>query len=127
MSMDTPRPSKTLRGHIISGVKGYERRRARLYLLISGVGVPLSIAGIIFSVAYIGRELNHSSFYQYFSLLFSDTDVVFSYWREFAFSIAESIPVIGFMLALAALAALLASIRVFVANTDHHLTLSFTK
>lgn len=128
MSMDMPESSKILRDNIISGVKGYERRRSRLYLLISAVGIPSSVWGIIASVLYVGGALNQSSFYQYFSLLFSDTDVVFSYWREFAFSVAESIPIIGLILVFIALTALLVSVRVFfMANTEYRLTLSFGK
>jgi hypothetical protein len=107
---------KGLRKNILLSIRKEERRRARLYLFVATIVVPSSIFGAWFAILYMAQEFLSSNFYTYLSLLFSDTDIVFMYWQQFALSLAESIPLIGATVFLMTLAIFLASIRVLVSN-----------
>lgn len=109
-------PSAALRRAIISRIRRVEYRRARAFLITSGFAVSLSVVAIALSISHLAQAFRQSSFIAYLSLLISDTDVVVLYWREFALSVVESAPFLGLTLALSALLALLASVRVFAHN-----------
>lgn len=113
---DNIRLPKGLRKNILLSIRKEERRRARLYLFVATIIAPSSALGIWFAASFMVQEFLNSSFYTYFSLLFSDTDIVLAYWQQFALSLAESIPLIGVTISLGALAVLLISIRVFAQN-----------
>ena len=89
---------------------------ARAFLFVSVTVAPLSVLGTVFSVRYMLRGFYQSSFYDYFSLLFSDPDIIFTYWREFVLSLAEATPFIGITVSLITIGILLVSIRIFANN-----------
>ena len=104
---------ETLRERVLAGVKQEERRRARVYLAVSGFATLLSLTGIVLAGFYTVQGLYQSSFYEYLSLALSDTDVVLTYWKEFTLSLVESAPFLGITASLIACGALFASVRVF--------------
>ena len=110
-----------LRTHILARIGEEERRRAKIFLAASMATLSLSIVGVVYSVRYMLQGLYQSSFYSYFSLLFSDPDVVLAYWREFAFSLAESLPLLGVTASLITVAVLLLSVRVLANNLRYGL------
>ena len=118
-------PPDTLRKSILLAIGREERRRARLFLIVSITAVPLSVLGIVFSIQYMVQGFYQSSFHNYFSLLLSDPDIVLTYWREFALSLADSIPFAGMTISLITIAALLISIRIFASNLRNGLGHSF--
>lgn len=105
-----------LRKTILVSIRKEERRRARMYLFVSTIVVPSSAVGIWFAVSYMTQEFYQSSFYNYFSLLFSDTDIILVYWQQFVLSLAESVPLIGVTVSLVVIAIFLVSIRIFMGN-----------
>jgi hypothetical protein len=115
-------PSETLRRSVLLGIRREERRRARVYLLVSGMAGSFSPVGIFFAVKYLFTVLYQSSFYGYLSLMFSDPDIVFGNFQDFAFSLAESAPLVGVTAILITVALLLLSIRVFANNLRNGLT-----
>ena len=114
-------PPAMLRTHILARIGEEERRRAKIFLAASMATLSLSIVGVVYSVRYMLQGLYQSSFYSYFSLLFSDPDVVLAYWREFAFSLAESLPLLGVTASLITVAVLLLSVRVLANNLRYGL------
>ncbi len=100
-----------LRSRILAGIRRVERRRALTRLFVSTAVVLFSIAGIVWSVRATLVALNQSGFYEYASLMQSDSGAVLSSWKEFVLSVAESIPFGEITIALAAAAALLFSIK----------------
>jgi len=48
-----------------------------------------------------------SGFVQYFSLLFSDAEIVLAYWQNYTFSLLETLPVVSLILLLATVIAIL--------------------
>lgn len=116
--MGTHRQAGELRARIVVQVAREERRRARISLGISGGVLLCSASGLAYSLFYLVEGFASSPFYNYLSLMFSDSDVLAAYWRELVLSLAESLPLISSIVALALLASLLASARVFVQSLN---------
>ncbi|MFZ2253327.1 MAG: hypothetical protein WAW13_04130 [Minisyncoccia bacterium] len=114
--MDKLEASEDLRGKILISIQREELHRARVYILTSLATALTSILGAVFAVKYMIISFYQSSFYSYFSLLFSDSDVALSYWREFLFSLAETLPLLGIILLLVAIGVFFMSLRVFANN-----------
>lgn len=67
-------------------------RRARRSLAVFGFAGAF-FAWIVF-VAWpvVSVELGQTNFFRYFSLFFSDSGLMFSYWRDFGTVLLESLP-----------------------------------
>jgi len=65
----------------------------------SAVGF-FSLAGLVPTFKVLSTDLAQSGFYEYFSLIFSDSGLILSIWREFVFSLIESLPVLSIILSL---------------------------
>jgi len=124
--MDHFEPSKELRQGILRTIAREELQRAKNYLLISLATASVSIVGTVFAIIYAAQSLYQSSFYQYSSLLFSDADIVLSYWREFALTLAESLPFLAITLVLVAIVTFMVSLRLFTNNVQPYRKLSFS-
>lgn len=85
------RISREVRKERIARVSGY------------GVGAGLSLFAIIRSGIYVFEYGKKSGFFQYLSLLLSENGSIFSYWKEWSFSVAESFPIVGVMMFLGAI------------------------
>jgi hypothetical protein len=76
------------------------KRIARLKLwAFSFVGLA-SLAGFIPTLKELSSDLAQSGVYEYLSLAFSNSSSILSYWKELAFSIAESLPIVSIILSL---------------------------
>lgn len=51
-----------------------------------------SFAGLIISVESLISGLARLGFFEYFSLLFSDSNLIISYWKEYTMTLADSVP-----------------------------------
>ena len=102
-----------VRRNILAAITLAEERRRRFFVYASSAAVPLSGFAALFALRLLSDELSQSAFYNYMSLLLSDTDIVVAYWKEFALTLAESAPLFGITVSLAALGALLVAARAF--------------
>jgi len=104
----------------IARARQLHARRKALWLTATSF-----ISGFVFvpALVYAGEELYASGFYTYVSLAFSDSSLVFSVWREFTFSLIESVPSIALLLVLASGIALAWSVRRTIINA--RIALSF--
>jgi hypothetical protein len=89
------------------------RRRFRAWCVLAFAGG----ASFVVSSVYAAREIAVSNFPSYVSLLFSDAGSLALVWKEFLFSLVESLPLLGLTLAAAAVFALLISIRLGIRYT----------
>lgn len=126
LHMERLEPSKNLRKNILLTIVKEERQRAKKYLAVSFAVASASAVGLVFSIQYIAQAISQSSFYQYLSLLFSDSDIVLSYWKSFAMSLVESMPFFAVTLVLFAVVALMMSIRVLIKNSGRNFSPSFS-
>lgn len=70
-----------------------------------------SIAGLVPVVKILLTDLSQSGFYEYFSLIFSDSGTIFSYWKELILSLAESLPIMSIVYTFSLLFIIFLSLR----------------
>ncbi len=97
-------PPENLEAKILKRISKSEKRA--FILRFSGrIALALSsFVGIIASVIYLVQEASRTGFYSYLSLAFSDSTIIASYLKEFTMSLAESMPIFGFIIFLALVA-----------------------
>ena len=70
-----------------------------------------SLAGLVPVFKVLSNDLSQSGFYEYSSLIFSDTGLMLSYWKELSFSLAESLPIMSIVFTLSLLFVIFLSIK----------------
>lgn len=88
-----------------------ERRRAISGVVGFGILALSAIIAFIPSWRELQTELIQSGFTQFISLLFTDFGSVAAYWKEFSFSLLESLPTLGLAAVFASAFAFLFSLR----------------
>jgi len=71
----------------------------------------LSLSGSAISIKSLIEESNKLGFFKYFSLAFSDSGIIATYWREYTLSLVDSLPVISIIISLFLVFVLLLSIE----------------
>ena len=74
------------------------RRTARIRFSLLMFGIISSGIALVPAVTYAVSEFQTSGFYEYLSLLFSDSTIAFAYWREIGYSLVESTPSLAVLL-----------------------------
>jgi hypothetical protein len=104
-------PPEYLFPHILSRITLLKQRAARIrFILFSGTTL-MSFLTMIAALRYAWGSFAESSFSAYASLLSSDGSAVLLYWKEFAFSLIESVPLMGITVLLSAIFTLLLSLK----------------
>lgn len=78
--------------------------------VFSSIGA-LSLIGLIPALKTLFSEFSKSGFYEYFSILFSNNSGFSSYWKELAYSLAESLPIINIIYAFVLVFTLFLSLK----------------
>ena len=105
-----------LKGIIMLRIREEERRAAkRMVLLVVPIAV-LSLSGILWALVSAATSLSETGFFQYVSLIFSDTGSIASMWYPFALTIIDSLPVFALTVLTGALFAFVSSIIVAAKN-----------
>ena len=94
-----------------------ERRQARTRFVVYTSLTALFCAALFPVIRYAAGEFARSGFYEYLSLAFSDSGTVLTSWKEFALSLAESLPVLAVTLTLSTLFGFLGSLALAIKNT----------
>jgi len=76
----------------------------------SVIGI-FSLAGLAPALKTLSTDLAQSGFYEYFSLVFSDSGLILSVWKEFTFSLVESLPVLSIIFTLSLIFVFFLSLR----------------
>lgn len=85
-------PSEELSNKIWHKIVIRDRNIACFRLIsLSSIGIA-SIFGSIPMFRILINDLAQSGFYEYFSMAFSNNGIFSIYWKEFAYSLAESLP-----------------------------------
>ena len=91
-------PSLELKNKIWNKILLRNKRIVYFKLIsFSFVGIA-SLAGFIPMFKILINDFAQSGFYEYFSLAFSNGGIFSVYWKEFAFSLAESLPTMNIAL-----------------------------
>ena len=104
-------PESDLEQVVWSTIVAREKRVTQFKLWAYGFVGLVSFAGLIPAFKILFTDLAHSGFYEYFSLIFSDTGSIFSYWKELTLSITESLPVFSIIFTLSLLFICFLSLR----------------
>ena len=67
--------------------------------VFSSIGLA-SLLGLIPAFKVLSNDLMESGFYEYLSLIFSNSNSIASHWRELSLSLAESLPTASIALSL---------------------------
>lgn len=86
----------------------------RRRIIIFSIGLVGSAIAFIPALAYVRTGLVESGFSAFFSLIFSDTEIVLVYWKNFVQSLLETLPVAGLAVFLATIAVFLESLKMLV-------------
>ena len=71
----------------------------------------ISISALVPMFQILVNDFTQSGFYEYLSLAFSSGGMFSTYWKEFAYSIAESLPIMSIVFSLALLFVFFLSLR----------------
>lgn len=96
------------------------RRNTFGYVLL---GV-LSLSGSVFSIKDLITESSRLGFYKYLSLIFSDSSVIATYWKEYILTLIDSLPVMSLVFSFALLFALFISLRKITSGLKNGLKLA---
>ncbi|TAN33030.1 hypothetical protein EPN28_03445 [Patescibacteria group bacterium] len=114
-NISSPRPAEELLDKVMNRIQKERVFLAlRRKLVIFFASTLCSAVALVGALRLAGRGFAESGFFKFFSLLFSDFGSVYAYWQDFAWSLLESLPVMGLIILLAAVLALLISLRLFV-------------
>jgi hypothetical protein len=72
-------------------------------IIIFSFGLVASVGAIIPVFKAVQAGFAESGFWRFFSLLFSDFEVVTTYWQSFALSLLETLPVMSLIMLSAAI------------------------
>jgi len=75
-----------------------------------------SAAALFSSFRFVRAGFAETGFFRFFSLIFSDADIIFAYWQSFALSLLETIPVTSLMLFSLAVLVFLMSLKLLSKN-----------
>ncbi len=114
--LDQFEPSEKLHTHIMTRINLEQKRSARMRLIFLGTMAIASFAAMISSFQYAMREFYQSGFYEYLSLLLSDSGYILASWKEFSISLVESMPLVEITISLATTFAFLVSIKLAIKN-----------
>lgn len=94
--LKSPAPSQELLKATLTQIYNEQKflnlkRRLALYY----IGIIGSIIAFIPALKMVISEFSKSGFGVYFSLLFSDTKIVLTYWKNFIYSLMETLPIMS--------------------------------
>ena len=104
-------PPEALADNIWFAITLRNKRMIQIKLWAFTFAVIASLSGFVPAFISLSRDLAQSGFYEYFSLIFSDGGSMLLNWKEFIFSISESLPVTGIILTLSLVFTCLLSVR----------------
>jgi len=87
------------------------RRITQFKLWVFALAGFASLIGLVPAIKILSSDLAQSGFYEYFSLIFSDSGLMLSYWKEFIFSLAESLPTMSIIFTLSSVFVFFLSLR----------------
>jgi hypothetical protein len=104
-------PESRLSGDIWRAIQAKEARSLKIQSLFYGFIGILSLGGFVFIAITLKKQFASSGFFEYVSLIFSDSGLIALYWKEYLLSLADSLPVASLGALLFLLVSALISIK----------------
>lgn len=109
-------PDPALLGKIIGCIQKERIASARRRIFIFAASAICSLIAFIPALWMVRAGLAESGFAYFFSLLFSDFEIVAAYWQNFTLSLLETLPVMSLLVFSATLLAFLESLKLLTKN-----------
>ncbi len=109
-------PSQNLVQKILFAIDEKQRRSLRFRVILSGSLALIALIAFIPAWREFQTEISQSGFWQFVSLLFSDSHFVVAYWNDLLFSLLESLPIVSTMAVLGVFFIFLSSLSSLVKN-----------
>ncbi|MES2014547.1 MAG: hypothetical protein V4437_01895 [Patescibacteria group bacterium] len=104
-------PNSELASRIIARIERAKLEHERMRAIFFGTATLTSAIAFIPALMFGAFELSHSAFYEYASLLFTDSGTLVTLWREIGLALIESAPLFGAITILSVLFVFLTSAR----------------
>ena len=114
---NAPEPPADLFHKIITRIKEEHRLMSirRRIFVFSSLSI-ISIIALIPAFGWVQKSFTESGFFQFLSLIFTDTSVVLAYWKSFTLALIESLPIITLSVFLTVLSVFLSSLKSLAKN-----------
>lgn len=117
-SAELVEPPGHMLGAILGRIQTIKRRRAIARFVAGASSAVFSIITLLWGLQYLIVDMARSGFFNFSSLVFSDGGAILAYWRDFLFSLVESMPAFGMIIVLTALFAFGLSLSIMAQNTQ---------
>ncbi|MCX6740395.1 MAG: hypothetical protein NTZ49_04155 [Candidatus Parcubacteria bacterium] len=115
--LNSPQPPAELQAIIISRINALSNSRIlKLKVVLFAVSSTVSAVAAVFAFMVFRSNLAETGFWQFFTLLFSDHEILMSYWQNYLMSLAESLPISSLVLLLVCTLAFCESVRLLANN-----------
>lgn len=108
-NMERQRPTGDLAGLVMKRIDAEITKKAKRNMVFARVGMGVSVAALVYVLFTAGSAIMSSEFFDLARLVFSDATIVLQNWREYAYSLLETIPVMNIAMLLSPIFTLLIS------------------
>lgn len=116
-SLSEINPPAGLQQKILERLRQAQKRAIFWRLIFFSSTTILSLVALVPVLQTAYARLIESGFTRFFSLLFSDFTLITSFWRSFAMSLLETLPIMSLVVILIVLAVFLESIKLLDKET----------
>ncbi len=109
---------ENLRDCVWSAIAARDKRMIRIKFWSFVAVTVASLSLLMPALKTLSTDISQSGFYDYFSLIFSNGGSVVTYWKELAFSLAESLPVGSIVFVLSLIFVFFLSLRYMLRQTN---------
>ena len=88
-------PAEGLSGRIFARIEAEKDRTIRMKLMVSRLGLGVSVVLFVVSIFSFGQTILQSEFWNILTLAFSDMVVIAQNWQEFGYSLLETFPTVS--------------------------------
>jgi len=88
----TAEPSNKLYGKILFAIEKDKQIKRKIGFWFFAFTTILAFLSLIPAILYLLANLSSSGFYRYISLIFSDTEILLSNWKDYSMTLIESVP-----------------------------------
>lgn len=118
---EQPMPPADLLGRVFARIKAERARAWRLKIAALITASVTAFAALAAALAFAIASFTRSGATAFLKLMITDTSIVAAYWKDFAYSLLETVPIGGLAATLASGAVVAIILRSLIRTArDHH-------
>ena len=118
-------PSEGLESLILSKISEARNKQIKRKLWLASFGLAGSFAFAMYAFLVFGSAILKSEFWSIINLVFSDMLIVAQNWKEFTFSLLETLPVFGIIVIIVPIFIFLWSLKTYQELSKNNLRVHF--